>query len=282
MARWAIGDIQGCDAELAELLQQLHFNPDRDRLWIVGDLVNRGPQSLQVLRRLHALRDNVICVLGNHDLHLLALALAGARPRAGDTLQAILAAPDREPLLAWLLSRPLAHYDAVCGDLLLHAGVLPGWDVGLTLALAREVEQALQHDPAQVLGQMYGNEPQQWSSELRGAERWRLCINALTRLRFCSADGRLNLRLKGGPASAPAPWLPWFACEPPARAEARIIFGHWSALGFLRAQHLLALDTGCVWGGALTAVNLDAPVDAAEPGDARISVASQQPRTIEF
>jgi bis(5'-nucleosyl)-tetraphosphatase (symmetrical) len=275
MARWAIGDVQGCCEELEQLLARIRFSGERDRLWFVGDLVNRGPCSLQALRRVRALGDNAVCVLGNHDLHLLAVALAGARLRRSDTLSDILAARDRDALLEWLLALPLAHFEPEHGDLLLHAGVLPQWSVAQTLELAREVERTLQHDPRALLSDMYSDQPDRWEPALAAAERRRLTINVLTRLRFCTADGRIDLKQKGKPDSAPRPWLPWFRVPGRASREQRIVFGHWSALGLLREPGILALDTGCVWGGALTAVNLDDP--AAPP----VSVPSLQPRSIE-
>jgi bis(5'-nucleosyl)-tetraphosphatase (symmetrical) len=275
MARWAIGDVQGCCEELEQLLARIRYSSDRDRLWFVGDLVNRGPCSLQALRRVRALGDNAVCVLGNHDLHLLAVALAGARLRRSDTLSDILAARDRDALLEWLLALPLAHFEPEHGDLLLHAGVLPQWSVAQTLELAHEVERTLQHDPRALLSDMYSDQPDRWLPALAAAERRRLTINVLTRLRFCTADGRIDLKQKGKPDSAPRPWLPWFRVPGRASRDARIVFGHWSALGLLREPGLVALDTGCVWGGALTAVNLD---DAAA---APVSVPSLQPRSIE-
>jgi bis(5'-nucleosyl)-tetraphosphatase (symmetrical) len=275
MARWAIGDVQGCCEELEQLLARIRYSSDRDRLWFVGDLVNRGPCSLQALRRVRALGDNAVCVLGNHDLHLLAVALAGARLRRSDTLSDILAARDRDALLEWLLGLPLAHFEPEHGDLLLHAGVLPQWSVTQTLELAREVERTLQHDPRALLSDMYSDQPDRWQPALPAAERRRLTINVLTRLRFCTADGRVDLKQKGKPDSAPKPWLPWFRVPARASRDARIVFGHWSALGLLREPGLVALDTGCVWGGALTAVNLD------DPAAAPVSVPSLQPRSIE-
>jgi bis(5'-nucleosyl)-tetraphosphatase (symmetrical) len=258
MARWAIGDLQGCCDEFQALLRALRFNPDRDQLWLTGDLVNRGPRSLEALRLVHALRDNVVTVLGNHDLHLLALAFDPAqKPRRLDTLDDILAAPDRAQLLDWLLCQPLAHFDGAENDLLVHAGLVPQWTVAETVALAREVSAGLQRDPAGLFAAMYGDKPHRWSTGLRGADRLRFVINVLTRLRVCDADGRVNLAFKAAPAELTAPWLPWFAAPRRATIGSRVIFGHWSALGFMRTPALVALDTGCVWGGALTAVNLD-------------------------
>lgn len=248
---------------------------------MVGDLVNRGPRSLQVLRLVRGLGDSVVCVLGNHDLHLLAVALAGAKQRKSDTLAEVLAASDRDALLEWLLHRPLAHHEpcvpaqAPQGDLLIHAGVVPQWDVAQTLSVAAEVEQALRHDPYALLSRMYGDRPDRWRSSLRGIERLRFAVNVLTRLRFCTRQGRIDLKYKGPPDSVGDPWLPWFQAPSRATSNARLVFGHWSALGLYRSPGLLGLDTGCVWGGELTAVNLDA--QESQPR----SVASRQPRSIE-
>jgi len=272
MARWAIGDLQGCGEEFDALLRKLGYRADRDRLWLTGDLVNRGPRSLPVLRQVHAMRDNLVTVLGNHDLHLLALAFdPGQKPRRLDTLDDVLAAPDRARLLDWLLARPLAHFDGASNELLVHAGLVPQWSVAQTVQLAGEVSAALQRDPRALFAQMYGDRPDRWDDGLRGADRLRFVINVLTRLRVCDAEGRINLAFKREPAALAAPWLPWFRAPRRATAGTRVIVGHWSALGFVRAPGLLALDTGCVWGGALTAVDLD---DDERPA---ISVPSRQP-----
>jgi bis(5'-nucleosyl)-tetraphosphatase (symmetrical) len=273
MARWAIGDIQGCARELRALLKRLRFNPDRDQLWFTGDLVNRGPDSLGALRLAHALRDNATIVLGNHDLHLLAIAYAGASLRQGDTLEPILVARDRRRLLDWLLGLPLVVHDAPRGDLLVHAGLVPQWTVADALALAGEVGSALREDPQQFLEGMYGNQPDTWSKGLRGMARLRFTVNVLTRMRLCTAGGRIDLAQKGPPDEARSPWRPWYLHRKRATRDTRIVFGHWSALGFHAGDNVLALDTGCVWGGTLTAIDLDDP-------DARpISVPSRQPDT---
>ena len=256
MTRYAIGDVQGCHEELRALLRRLAFSPDRDRLWFVGDLVNRGPQSLETLRLVRALGDNAVVVLGNHDLHLLAVMHGVRPPRRSDTLDAVLAAPDRAALGEWLLTRPLAYSEA--GDLLVHAGVVPPWTVAQTLELAREVERALQRDPRRLLERMYGNEPDEWSPKLAGTDRLRFAINVLTRLRVCTADGRIELDIKGPPPPPPSPFRPWFTFPERASRGTRIIFGHWSALGLVQSHGVVGLDTGCVWGGALTALDLDA------------------------
>jgi bis(5'-nucleosyl)-tetraphosphatase (symmetrical) len=273
--RWAIGDIQGCCDELTTLIARIGFRSDRDQLWFVGDLVNRGPDSLKVLRLVRSLAGNALCVLGNHDLHLLAVALAKAKLRKSDTLKPILEAPDRDALIEWLTQLPLAHYAPDADDLLVHAGVVPQWSVDDTLALALEVQQALRSDPKGLLAAMYGDEPDRWQHSLKGADRLRFAVNVLTRLRFCSADGRIDFRQKGKPESAPPPWMPWFKVPRRAAGGTRIVFGHWSALGYYNADGVVGLDTGCVWGGALTALNLD------EPRARPVSVPSLQPRSIE-
>src|SRR5690606_19463953 len=254
VTRYAIGDVQGCHDELKALLTKIRFSADRDQLWFTGDLVNRGPRSLDVLREVRAMADNAIVVLGNHDLHLLAVALGPARElKAADTMRDVLEAPDRDALLEWLIARPLAHFDAGKRDLLVHAGVVPQWTVDTTLALAREVEDALRSNPRELFGQMYGNDPDRWSDSLSGIPRLRFAINVLTRLRVCTADGRVDLTMKGPPEQASAPWLPWFEHAHRRTRDVRVIFGHWSALGLVRREGLLGLDTGCVWGGSLTA-----------------------------
>lgn len=256
MARYAIGDIQGCYAELRSLLSQIRYSPDRDELWFVGDLVNRGPQSLDVLRFVRSLGDSAICVLGNHDLHLLALAQGSHRKhKKGDTLDAVLAAPDRDELLAWLAARPLAHL--AHGDLLVHAGLVPQWTAERAVALAREVEDALRMDRVTLFDHMYGDRPDVWDESLRGYDRLRFIINVLTRLRFCSPEGRVDLKCKGRPEEAPAPLQPWFRYGSKTTRGARVICGHWSALGFHAEAGVVALDTGCVWGDRLTAYRLD-------------------------
>jgi bis(5'-nucleosyl)-tetraphosphatase (symmetrical) len=255
VTRYAVGDIQGCDEELQALLERLKFSADRDQLWFVGDLVNRGPHSLAALRRVRSLGDNAVVVLGNHNLHLLAVAHGARRPRQSDTLDEVLAAPDREALLEWLITRPLAHAEGA--DLMVHAGVVPQWTVALTLALAREVGEALRRDPRALFDHMYGNEPDRWHERLSGMARLRFAINVLTRLRVCTADGRVDLAIKGEPPPPPSPLRPWFAHAERASREARVICGHWSVLGLVREPGVIGLDTGCVWGGALSAVDLD-------------------------
>jgi bis(5'-nucleosyl)-tetraphosphatase (symmetrical) len=260
MARFAIGDVQGCATELRALLGAIKFSADRDQLWFVGDLVNRGPYSLECLRLIRALGDNAVVVLGNHDLHLLAIVFGARLPdKPGDTLSEILRAADRVTLLHWLLERPLAHQDPTHGELLVHAGLVPQWTVAQTLVLAQEVQEALRAAPEEFFAHMYGDKPDQWSDDLTGADRLRFIVNCLTRLRVCTADGRVALKAKGAPLPA-STLLPWFEVPGRASRATRIIFGHWSALGYVNAHGVIGLDTGCVWGGALTAVNLDQPI----------------------
>jgi bis(5'-nucleosyl)-tetraphosphatase (symmetrical) len=260
MALYAIGDVQGCDRELGQLLKLLEFSPERDRVWFVGDLVNRGPDSLGVLRRVRNLGHAANVTLGNHDLHLLAAAYGDAPMRSGDTLEAVLRAPDRDQLLDWLLNRPLMHQEPELGVVLLHAGLPPEWDVTTAAGCAREFEQALRRDPRRLFAAMYGDQPDRWQPSLGGADRLRFIVNCFTRLRYLDADGRLALRAKGSPKKAGAVGLtPWFAAKNRAWRGARVVFGHWSTLGFFRNDDVIGLDTGCVWGGTLSAIRLDAP-----------------------
>jgi bis(5'-nucleosyl)-tetraphosphatase (symmetrical) len=260
MALYAIGDIQGCDSELGALLEAIKFSKERDRLWFVGDLVNRGPESLQVLRRIRALGDAATVTLGNHDLHLLAVAFGAAKLRSGDTLDDILAAPDRNALLEWLIGRPLMHEDPDLSLALVHAGLAPQWDLPTAHGCAREFERALRRNPRHVFELMYGDEPDRWDETLTGAERLRFIVNCFTRLRYVDADGRLALRAKGPPKKAQAkPLTPWFEAADALWHGPRVVFGHWSTLGFFTNRNVIALDTGCVWGGSLTALRLDTP-----------------------
>lgn len=260
MPLYAIGDIQGCDTELGALLQAIDFSADRDRLWFVGDLVNRGPESLQSLRRIRALGDAATVTLGNHDLHLLARAFGCAKSRNDDTLDAILDAPDRDALLEWLLNQPLLHEDRSLNLCLLHAGLAPQWDMPTARACAREFEQALRHDPQPVFARMYGDEPDRWDDALAGAERLRFIANCFTRLRYVDAEGRLALRAKSSPDKAlKKSLIPWFEVAAARWRGPKIVFGHWSTLGFFNTRGVVGLDTGCVWGGALTALRLDVP-----------------------
>jgi bis(5'-nucleosyl)-tetraphosphatase (symmetrical) len=255
VTRYAIGDVQGCYTELRDLLAQVKFSSDRDQIWFVGDLVNRGPQSLEVLRFVRALGENAVTVLGNHDLHLLAIACGSQRKRKTDTIDAIFAAADRDDLLGWLIARPMAHHEH--GDLLVHAGLVPQWTVETALTLAREVESALRTDPRALFENMYGDEPTRWSDMLLGTDRLRFAINVLTRLRVCTRDGEVELKMKGKPPRGHSKLQPWFDIEARRSAGTRIIFGHWSALGLVIRHDVVGLDSGCVWGGALTALDLD-------------------------
>ncbi|WP_431048277.1 symmetrical bis(5'-nucleosyl)-tetraphosphatase [Roseateles sp. L2-2] len=252
---YLIGDLQGCCDALARLLEKIDFSPSRDRLYLLGDLVNRGPDSLTTLRRLQSLGDAAQCLLGNHDLHLLATAAAVRAPHKGDTLDAILQAPDREALLEWMRRQRLAMRSQ--GWLMVHAGVVPQWDADQTLALAEEVHALLRGpELAEFLPQMYGNEPDRWKDELTGVPRLRFIINVLTRLRFCNAKGKLDFKTKEGLGTAPEGFMPWFEVPERRTAGHPIAFGHWSTLGLVQRPDLLALDTGCVWGGQLTAARV--------------------------
>jgi bis(5'-nucleosyl)-tetraphosphatase (symmetrical) len=255
VTRYAIGDVQGCHEELKQLLSRLHFSADRDQIYFVGDLVNRGPASLEVLRHVRSLGDNAIVVLGNHDLHLLAIAHGVHRNRKSDTLNDVLTASDRDKLLEWLITRPLAHVEG--NDLMVHAGVVPQWTAAMTAELAREVESALRDNPSRVFDHMYGDEPDRWSDDLAEKDRLRFTINVLTRLRVCTAEGRVDLKWKGKPPQPDASYQPWFDIGGRKSRDARVIFGHWSALGFVQRNGVVGLDSGCVWGGALTAIDLE-------------------------
>jgi len=262
LAHYAVGDLQGCHAEFMALLERLRFDTARDRLWLTGDLVNRGPDSLAVLREVRALGSCVTVVLGNHDLHLLAMAWAPKTVRRREReLEAVLDAPDATELLAWLASRPLLHHDRALGWTLIHAGLPPQWSLAQAGKCAREVEQALRRDPAALLNAMYGDQPDRWSPALEEDERLRFSINCLTRLRFVNGDGRLLLALKGPVADAPRGAMPWFRHPARATKDDAFVFGHWSALGYLSEPGLRCLDTGCVWGGTLCALRLDREED---------------------
>ncbi|THF61750.1 symmetrical bis(5'-nucleosyl)-tetraphosphatase [Pseudothauera rhizosphaerae] len=256
MASIAIGDIQGCYAAFSRLLEKIRFDPAADRLWLVGDLVNRGPESLQVLRLVRSLGEAATVVLGNHDLYLLMVAAGFDRRAKDDTLARILEAPDRDELLDWLARRNLLHVE---GDhVLLHAGLPPGWTVERAQGLAREVEDVLRGGRRdKFLLSLAGDRPDQWSDGLKGWDRLRFIVNALTRMRFCTPQGRLVLRAKGPPERAPLGSLPWFRVPGRASATHTVVCGHWSALGFYRDKGLIALDSGCVWGGKLTALRLE-------------------------
>jgi len=269
-----IGDVQGCDAALGRLLEKVDFSASRDTLYLLGDLVNRGPASGAVLRRLIGYAESAKCLLGNHDLSLLAVAHGRRAPHRNDTMDKVLLAKDRGELLEWLRWQRMAI--RAHGLLMVHGGVLPQWDVTQTLMLAAEVEAALR-GPGLVdfLSQMYGNEPAQWDDTLKGADRLRVIVNALTRLRFCTPEGVMDLRASGGLGDAPPGYLPWFDVPGRKTATSTIAFGHWSTLGFMQRPDIIALDTGCVWGGALSALRLGA---AGAPHEL-IQVKCEQART---
>jgi bis(5'-nucleosyl)-tetraphosphatase (symmetrical) len=253
---YLMGDLQGCDDALERLLAKLGFSPSRDRLTLLGDLVNRGPGSLPVLRRLLGLGNAVQAVLGNHDLHLLATAVGARQPHPRDTLQAVLDAPDREALLAWVREQPLALMHE--GWLCVHAGVAPAWDVSQTLALGAEVTAVLRSPQcSDFLHTMYSNEPARWHDGLQGFDRLRHIVNVLTRIRFCRADGTLDLVTKEGVGAAPLGHAPWFEIEGRRTAPTPVAFGHWSTMGLVKRPNVLGLDTGCVWGGSLSAARVD-------------------------
>lgn len=255
MAVYLIGDVQGCDEALGRLLHKIDFSPSRDSLYFLGDLVNRGPDSVAVLRRLMALEGSAHCILGNHDLHALAVACGVRPPSPMDTLEGLLKARDREVLLGWLRQQALAL--RAHGVLMVHAGVLPQWSASDTQTFAAEVESMLRGpDWTGFLKGMYGNEPARWDSHLHGLERLRVIVNALTRLRFCSEDGTMEFRTKEGADRAPVGFMPWFEVPGRRTASGVVAFGHWSTLGKLDRSDVLALDTGCVWGGCLSALRL--------------------------
>ena len=257
MAMFAIGDVQGCHDELQRLLERIRFDHTEDRLWFTGDLVNRGPRSLETLRFVKSLGERAVCVLGNHDLHLLAVAAGTAERRRNDTLDDVLAAHDRDELLDWLRRRSMLHHDQGLGYTLVHAGLPPQWDLELASTCARELEAVLRGDATEFFRHMYGNEPRRWSPELRGMDRLRFIVNCFTRVRYCSADGDLDLKAKGAPGSQPEGYLPWYAVPGRKSAGLHILFGHWSTLGEVEGHEVYNLDTGCVWGGRLTALRLD-------------------------
>jgi bis(5'-nucleosyl)-tetraphosphatase (symmetrical) len=253
---YMIGDLQGCCGALERLMALIDFSPSRDHLYFLGDLVNRGPSSLQTLRHLRNLQDCATCLLGNHDLHFLAVAQGTRDLNRSDTLDELLAAPDRLALVDWLRHQRLAIFEQ--GWLMVHAGVVPQWQLSDALGLASEIEQSLQSpDWQDFLKVMYGNQPDRWDSQLSGDARLRFGVNVLTRIRFCKADGTLEMSIKDGQVQTPAGLYRWFEAPDRQTAMLRIAFGHWSTLGFLQRPRLLGLDTGCVWGGKLTAVRID-------------------------
>lgn len=259
MATYCVGDIQGCLDPLYRLLQQVNFEPGRDRLLVAGDLVNRGPDSLATLRFIHSLKDSAQIVLGNHDLHLLACWHGQRDPTRKDTFEDVLAAPDAEKLMLWLQQQPLMHIEEEHKAVLVHAGIPPIWSVETAQSLAREVEACLRDERANdFFASMYGNTPKGWSKKLTGPERWRVITNYFTRMRFCDKNGNLDLSAKEGPGSAPKGHSPWFSFKNSGIKGYTIYFGHWAALmGKTKSRHFIGLDTGCVWGGQLSMVRLE-------------------------
>ncbi|PCM43033.1 symmetrical bis(5'-nucleosyl)-tetraphosphatase [Marinobacter sp. ANT_B65] len=257
MTDFAIGDIQGCYDRLKDVLGKVDFSPSRDRLWVAGDLINRGPSSLETLRYIESLGNSAVVVLGNHDLHLLAVVLGGHALKRKDTLAEILNAPDRDKLVNWLRQQNLCVHDAERNLMMAHAGVPHIWNVEQALASAREVENVIRGEQApEYFAHMYGNKPERWDEKLSGMDRWRVITNYFTRMRFIATDGRLELTAKESFGSAPEGFAPWFEFSRPD--DLRVIFGHWAAIeGKTGIDRFIALDTGCVWGGALTMMNLD-------------------------
>ncbi|MES2581956.1 MAG: symmetrical bis(5'-nucleosyl)-tetraphosphatase [Pseudomonadota bacterium] len=260
MALYLIGDLQGCDAALQDLLDTLDFSPSRDTLYVLGDLVNRGPDSAAVLRRLMGYGSAAHCLLGNHDLNLLAVSQGTRKPHRKDTLDGVLNADDRHAMLHWLRHQKMAMLlqRGTIPLLMVHAGVLPNWNTHRTMALAQEVETVLQGGhAAEFLKAMYGNTPNQWSESLTGMDRLRVIVNALTRLRFCTAQGEMEFDSTEGAGGAPQGYLPWFDVPNRQTAQVSVAFGHWSTLGWLGRSDVLSLDTGCVWGGSLSALRFN-------------------------
>lgn len=257
MTDYAIGDIQGCYERLRDVLAKVDFSPSRDRLWVAGDLINRGPSSLQTLRYIESLGSSSVVVLGNHDLHLLAVALGGHAPKKKDTLADILEAPDFENLIGWLRQQNLCVHDPERHLVMTHAGLPHIWSAGQAMALAGEVEAVIRGDNAgRYFTHMYGNEPDCWDDALTGMDRWRIITNYFTRMRFIAQDGTLELASKESADGAPEGFAPWFRYPRPD--DLRVVFGHWAALdGETGSERYIGLDTGCVWGGVLTLMNLD-------------------------
>jgi bis(5'-nucleosyl)-tetraphosphatase (symmetrical) len=263
VAVYAIGDIQGCLEPLERLLEMVGFDPAADRVWFTGDLVNRGPASLKVLRLVRDLGERAVTVLGNHDLHLLAVWSGEARLKRNDSLQQILDAPDCDELMDWLRGQPLLHHDAELNALMVHAGVLPGWSLQQARDHAAQAEAVLRGEEFRpFMASLYGDEPSRWDPQLQGWDRLRFIVNVFTRMRFLANGGQLMMDFKGAPADSPPGYEPWFrqALAWPA-GRPRVIFGHWSTLGFVNESGVIALDTGCLWGGQLTAVRLDGPLE---------------------
>ena len=259
MATYAIGDIQGCFDSLQQLLDEINYDPASDTLWFTGDLVNRGPQSLETLRFVQGLGEQAITVLGNHDLHLIAVHEGHNKYVSnGDTLSGILQAEDAEELIHWLRQQPLLHRDAELGITMVHAGLPPQWDLQQARSCAHEVEDALRgNNYRDFIDHMYGNLPDLWRDDLQGHDRLRFIINCFTRLRYCNENGKLALSAKGRPGTQPSGVMPWFQVPSRRSQGDTLIFGHWSTLGLYRGDNVIALDTGCLWGGQLTALRLE-------------------------
>lgn len=265
MAHYAIGDLQGCFSQLQQLLQQIGFSHSRDTLWLTGDIVNRGPQSLECLQFCMENEASVHTVLGNHDLHLLALMHGHGKLKRGDTLTPILNHPEADRIKHWLLHQPLLRQSGQY--LLVHAGLLPQWTAGQAAGLAREVENVLQSDQAEAyFANMYGNRPDSWNEQLTGYERLRLITNVFTRMRALTFDNALDYDFKSTPADMPSHLRAWFEAPGRRHTDHTIVFGHWSALGYLDDKHVIALDTGALWGGSLTAVDLAGKTVSQVPG----------------
>jgi bis(5'-nucleosyl)-tetraphosphatase (symmetrical) len=261
VAIYAIGDIQGCYDELIQLLEKINYKDDKDQLWFTGDLVNRGPQSLQTLRMIRAMGANATAVLGNHDLHLLATAYNDLKPGRKDTLDDILDAPDRAELLEWLRFRPLIHVDNTLDLTMVHAGLHPDWSIEKARSLGREVESVLRSDKhISFYKHMYGDKPRTWSDDLSSWARLRFITNIFTRMRYCDKAGKTSMNTKGAPGTQPKGLHPWFDIKTRRSKKDRIIFGHWSTLALLNSypyKNVYPLDTGCLWGGRLTAMRID-------------------------
>jgi bis(5'-nucleosyl)-tetraphosphatase (symmetrical) len=258
MAVYAIGDVQGCYTELRQLLDTIRFDAAKDKLWLVGDLVNRGPESLECLRFVKSLGDRAVVTLGNHDLSLLMIMTGAKQLTEHHTTGDVLRAKDRNELFDWLRHRPLLHHDPELDYVLIHAGLPPQWDIATATRCARELESCLRgNNYLQYFQSMYGDKPDLWSEDLREAERWRFITNCLTRMRYCTHEGKLDLTAKGKPEKQQGGLYPWFQVPGRRSADARILFGHWSTLGLVQQNNVTSLDTGCVWGGSLTAMRLD-------------------------
>lgn len=264
MATYAIGDLQGCCEDFLQLIKKLHFNADRDILWLAGDLVGRGPDSLNTLREVYARRDNVRIVLGNHDLHLLAVHAGVKQAKPKDNLTSLLQAPDANKLIGWLQQQPLLIHDTVLNFVMVHAGIHADWSLSQAKQYAAEVEHHLQTDAVGLFEHLYGDKPTAWSDSLSGYKRLRLVTNVLTRMRFCDKYGNLDLEAKGQPEAHSL--LPWYSLPHRKTRDTSIVFGHWSTLGHRHTHNVYSLDTGCLWGGCLTALCLDNPEQIIQHG----------------